>query len=194
MNLRGYRHSPDRRQIKLGVVFTCLLDKQCLPGFSCELKVSTSLVCDFQFYVLPIAANNPFANFNGVFSFANQLMNKETLLETKRSADTVRGRVTIEQTGMTFAVVAHAVAGLLREDFRMLLSVAVRLGHDRIGKLFWVQHCQQRLCRLDAGKVRWNSGRRIRRRLMALLICVGIVPARRCSTTGQQHDTGQNQT
>ena len=98
-------------------------------------------------------------------------MNKETLLETKRSADAVRGRITIEQTVMTFAVVAHAVAGLLRENFRMLLSVTVRLGHDRIGELLRIQHRQQRLSRFDAGKVRRNSGRRIGYRLMP---CVGV--------------------
>ena len=140
-----------------------------LIGFRREPEIF--LLRDFQFHVLPIAANNHFADLSSGFSFADQLMNKETLLETKRSADAVRGRITIEQTAMTFAVVAHAVARLLRENFRMLLSVAVRFGHDRIGELLRVQHRQQRLSRFDAGKVRRNPGRRLGRRLM---LCVGI--------------------
>lgn len=179
MNQWGSLPSPDRLQLQGALSLFQSRLNWLLPEAG---GLYVSLLRNFQFYVLPIAANNHFADLSGVFSFADQLMNKETLLETKRSADAVRGRITIEQTVMTFAVVAHAVAGLLRENFRMLLSVTVRFGHDRIGELLRIQHRQQRLSRFDAGKVRRNSGRRLGRRLM---IRVGIAALRRCSATGR---------
>jgi len=88
-----------------------------------------------------------------------QLVNKETLLETERSAGAVIGRETVEQAPVLIAGVAIAITRLLREDRRVLHCVLISPGDDGRRELFRVENFGERFGLSRIGKEGRNSGR-----------------------------------
>jgi len=140
-----------------------------------------------KFYILPAALNDQVTNLSRGFAFAYQLVNKETLLETKLSTNAVSRRITIQQTLMPITGIAITVTGLLRENFRILLRVAVGFYDYGVGKLFGVKHRRQRSGAFHTFKKSGNSGRRpsssLIGRLMISLV-IGMRSWRRRRATG----------
>lgn len=88
-------------------------------------------------------------------------MNKETLLETKLSANAVSRRITIQQTFMPLTGITVTVTRLLRENFRVLLSVAVSFCNYGVGKLLRVEHSWQRFRAIQTVEESRNSRSRV---------------------------------
>lgn len=119
-----------------------------------------------QFYVLPFAAVDLITNFNGIFAFADKLVNKETLLETQPSGGSMRVGKTIKQASMPVALIAMTITRLLRVNFRIFCREAISFDNHRVGKLLRVKHRRQRPGLGQIADESRNSWRRTGRRLI----------------------------
>lgn len=101
----------------------------------------------FEYDVLPVSPNDQFANLRRALPFFDQLIDKETLLETERSAGAVIGCKTIEQAPMSESVITVAVTWLLGENFPVSSRKSVCLRNDRVVELSRIEHRRQRIGR-----------------------------------------------
>lgn len=122
---------------------------------------------------MPVTANDHFANLRCALPFFDQLIDKEPLLETERSAGAMIGCKTIEQAAMAESVITIAVTWLLGEDFPISPCEIVCPGNDRIIELSRIKHRRQRIGHGRTGK-KCGDSRCWRRRCIVMAVRCGF--------------------